>query len=496
MKAIIILFDSLNKRYLPPYGCEEVEAPSFLELGQRCTVFDNSYVSSMPCIPARRDMHTGRPHFLHREWGPLEPYDQSVFSILKKNGIYSHLITDHYNYWEEGGTGYHTKYSTFEFIRGQEGDRCLGRAAAPEIPEVLKAPKSHAGNSESGSWKTNWVNRGLQNPADKETYPLSAVFRKGAQFLRENASEDNWVLQIESFSPHEPFLVPDEYREKYKDEYQGPVYDWPRGKVEDYEDNIIIEHIRSLYKSLVTACDDCLGQILHLMDELDLWKDTLLIVGADHGILLGEHGYWSKNVMPYYNEIANTPLFIHDPRYPGHGQHRKSLVQMIDWAPTLLDFFGIDDIPDEMTGAPLNKVLADDEPVRDSAIYGVFSGHVNIVDERYIYMRAARPGRENCISNYTLLPLHMFRPFYKEELSRAQLTPSLSYTQGCPLLKIPSGDLYHVAEFGNLLFERKDIEQRHPLVNPKVETQMCQKLVQNMRALEAPKEQYYRLGLD
>lgn len=496
MKAIIILFDSLNKRYLPPYGCDEVEAPAFLKLAQGCTVLDNSYVSSMPCIPARRDLHTGRPHFLHREWGPLEPYDQSVFSILKRKGVYSHLITDHYNYWEEGGTGYHTKYSTFDFVRGQEGDRCRGRVAAPQIPTVLKIPRSHSNPSESGSWKTNWTNRGLLNPADKETYPLSAVFQKGARFLQENASEDNWILQIESFSPHEPFLVPDEYREKYRDEYRGPVYDWPRGEVESFEDDLIIEHIRTLYKAMITACDDCLGRILSLMDELDMWRDTMLIVGADHGILLGEHGFWSKNVMPYYDEIANTPLFIHDPRYPSYGQHRKSIVQIIDWAPTLLEFFGID-IPDEMTGAPLKKVLADDEPIRESAIYGVFSGHVNIVDERYTYMRAAATGRENCINNYTLLPLHMFRPFDAEELMGARLVPPLSYTGGCPLLKIPSEDKYHVAQFGNLLFERKkDMGQNHPFENQGIEALMCRKMIRHMEALEAPEEQYYRLGLD
>ncbi len=37
-------------------------------------------------------------------------------------------------------------------------------------------------------------------------------------------------------------------------------------------------------------CDYSLGRILDLMDEYDLWKDTMLIVGTDHGFLLAEHG--------------------------------------------------------------------------------------------------------------------------------------------------------------------------------------------------------------
>lgn len=496
MKTILLLFDSLNRRFLPPYGCKEVKAPGFERLGEWCTVFDNSYVASMPCIPARRDLHTGRCHFLHREWGPLEPYDKSVFSILKENGIYSHLITDHYNYWEEGGGGYHTKYNSFEFVRGQEGDRWKGNAAGPEIPPVLKELKSHSGKGLSGSWVANWVNREELNPEDPDTYPQAKVFSLAEEFLEKNADADNWVLQVESFSPHEPFLVPDRFRKEYEDEYEGPVYDWPRGKLEDFEDSRVVEHMRTLYKASVSMSDYYLSRLLDTMDRLDMWKDTMLIVGADHGILLGEHQYWSKNVMPYYNEIANTPLFIHDPRSPHPGERRKSIVQMIDWAPTLLDCYGIP-APDEMKGHSLKSVIEDDRPVRDAAIFGVFSGHVNLVDQEHIYMRAAVPERADDIFNYTVLPLHMFTPFREEELRKMTFVPPFSFTRGCGLLKIPSKDLYHVARFGNLLFDKiHDPKQQNPIADQDQEEYLCRKLVAKMQEFDAPREQYYRLGLE
>lgn len=67
--------------------------------------------------------------------------------------------------------------------------------------------------------------------------------------------------------------------------------------------------------------------------------------------------------MPYYNEVANNPLFIWDPRSAVSGARRQSLVQMIDWAPTLLDYFQ-QPIPADMQGQPLAKVIASDEPVR------------------------------------------------------------------------------------------------------------------------------------
>lgn len=51
MKAIILLFDSLNKHYLPPYGDTITRAPNFQRLAARCATFNNSYVGSMPCMP-------------------------------------------------------------------------------------------------------------------------------------------------------------------------------------------------------------------------------------------------------------------------------------------------------------------------------------------------------------------------------------------------------------------------------------------------------------
>ena len=75
MKAIMVMFDSLNRRFLQSYGCTETITPNFLRLQKRAAQFENSYAASLPCIPARRELHTGRYNFLHRSWGPIEPFD-------------------------------------------------------------------------------------------------------------------------------------------------------------------------------------------------------------------------------------------------------------------------------------------------------------------------------------------------------------------------------------------------------------------------------------
>ena len=126
MKAVMVMYDSLNRHMLPTYDCDWTLAPNFIRLGERAVTFDNHYVGSMPCMPARRELHTGRHNFLHRSWGPHEPFDDSTFTILKRNGVYTHLVSDHYHYWEDGGATYHHRYSSWENMRGQ-GGRCLER---------------------------------------------------------------------------------------------------------------------------------------------------------------------------------------------------------------------------------------------------------------------------------------------------------------------------------------------------------------------------------
>src|SRR5919109_2701190 len=122
MKAVFVLFDSLNRHLLAPYGGTRISTPNFARLAARSATFERHYVGSLPCMPARRDMQTGRLSFLHRSWGPLEPFDNSFPELLGEAGVYSHLVTDHFHYFEDGGATYHTKYDSYEFIRGQEGD--------------------------------------------------------------------------------------------------------------------------------------------------------------------------------------------------------------------------------------------------------------------------------------------------------------------------------------------------------------------------------------
>lgn len=493
MKAIVVFYDTLNRRYLPCYNEEATTiTPNFSRLCDLSVTFDNSYVGSMPCIPARRELHTGRYNFLHREWGPLEPYDDSMPEILKNHGIYTHLISDHLHYWEDGGSNYHTRYSSWEIVRGQEGDKWKADLHDPDIPPVVRVPSNQEGTGTASGWRFDWVNRNYIR--EEKDFPQTQVFDRGCEFIEKNHDCDNWLLHIETFDPHEPFYVPQKYLDMYPEDYEGDHFDWPRGDVTENEDEI--RHCRRQYQALVTMCDHSLGRVLDLMDKYDLWKDTMLIVGTDHGFLLAEHGSWGKNKMPYYNEIAHTPLFIYDPRYKVQGERRESLVQMIDWMPTLLNFFH-QEIPQDVQGKCLDQVITKDEKIHDAVLYGTFSGQVNITDGDYAYMRAALPEYKDEVYNYTLEPHHMTKRFTAEEMRTATLSKPFSFTKGMPLLKIKSKDKYDVNRYGTTLYDlKKDPGENCAIEDPETEMRLLQEMKRLMEETDAPEEQYVRYGLD
>lgn len=486
MKAIMVMFDSLNRRFLPPYGCSWIHAPNFQRLADRAVTFDNCYAGSMPCMPARRELHTGRYNFLHRSWGPLEPFDDSVPEMLRKSGVYTHMVTDHQHYWEDGGSTYHNRFDSYEFFRGQEGDRWKGRVPAPD--------EKISDNHSLAIRRQDEINRLYL--ADEMDHPQTQVFDAGIEFVRTNIDRDRWFVQIETFDPHEPFFTYDRHKAHYARSYDGPRLDWPPyGRVTEAAETV--QYVRDQYSALLSMCDASLGRVLDMMDELRLWDDTMLIVCTDHGFLLGEHGWWAKMVQPWYDENIHTPLFIWDPRAKAAGERRQALVQTIDFGPTLLDFFGLQPTPD-MEGQPLASTVANDTPVRVAGLFGAFGMHVNVTDGRYVYMRAPEDRSNAPLLEHTLMPTHMRWQFIPDELRNAELVAAFDFTKGVPLLRMDGAPLGHgiTTELQTLLFDvETDPQQKHPLDDPEIELRMINLMLELMRRNHAPPSQYTRLGL-
>jgi arylsulfatase A-like enzyme len=331
---------------------------------------------------------------------------------------------------------------------------------------------------------------------DESDYPQAKTVSMGLEFLERNHAADNWFLHVETFDPHEPYQVPERYRKLYDYDFSLFNNDWPPYRRVTAEDRALTGHYRMLNAALISMCDHHLGRILDAMDRLNLWEDTLLIVNTDHGFLLGEHDFWSKCAMPFYNEIAQTPLFIWDPRLRIAGERRRSLVQTIDLPASLLDYFGVP-LPADMRGQPLRSTVAHDAPVREAGLFGLHGAHVNVTDGRYVYMRAPVTSDNTPLFNYTLMPAHMRNRFSLDELRSATMAAPFSFTKGLPMLRCEGRIKRCEAHaFGTLLFDNEqDPGQCRPLQDAAIEQRMCALLVREMEAHDAPPEQFERLGL-
>jgi arylsulfatase A-like enzyme len=504
MKVVFVLFDSLNRHALSCYNDEAPPTPNFDRLAQRAAVFDRHYVGSLPCMPARRDLHTGRLNFLHRSWGPLEPFDHSIADILRSNGVYSHLITDHYHYFEDGGFGYHGRYSSWEFIRGQEKDKWRPMLDAPV--EDFKArfhERQHDFSPEINSKLPYYVNRA--HLEKNGTFPLEECFRSGIEFLDAHHGSDRWLLHLECFDPHEPFFAPERFLQDRKELLGGKIFDWvPYGRNDLERD--LLARLRASYFALVAACDHYLGTLLDAFDRHNLWEDTYLVLTTDHGLLLGEKEFLGKNRPPFYNEVANIPLLIAAPRRTGIAPQRLvALTQTIDLMPTFLDIFGLQR-PPEVTGRSLLPVLRGEDPgaAATGCIYGQFGAAINFTDGRYVYFLYPSEPFEANLFLYTLMPTHMRTFFEQKEFEGAEVERRLAFTRGYPVWRLPvRGDAnanmtrrYPLLDARTVLFDlAQDPHQLEPVQDPVQEARIRRAVAALLRRHEAPAELFRRYGL-
>ena len=513
MKAVFILLDSLNRRFLSAYSSAAGNdaggalTPNIDRLASRSVIFDNHWCGSAPCMPARRDIMTGRLNFLERPWGGIEPFDQPLAQILKTKNVYTHMETDHYHYSERGGENYWGAFTSWQLHRGAENDTILWGPDKTGIPHPPQ-PDNYCGVFRPSYEKIREANQGR-----KERYSTSKVFSSAAEWLEKNKDADNYMLWVEGFDPHEPFDVPEEFLRMYTNDCadDGSGGFWPNYKPNDNFTGEQIAGFITHYKALVSMADYNLGKILDVLEKNNMFDDTLVVLTTDHGFMLGEHGFLGKNYMPDYNEIFHIPLMV---AAPGVSAGRCSaLTQNIDFYPTFLEWFGAD--PSAWTnplhGRSLIPLLrGKSSKVRDAALFGMFGKTVSMTDGDYVYSRAAKEGNQP-LNIYAAMPTLLNRylgygTINEEDYGSIQLG-SLRWTT-YPVYKIPSSitradsaslNFTRINQYidGSKLYSLKnDYAQTSPIDDEDLEQRYIEKLIETMRLHDAPEEQFIRLGLD
>lgn len=175
-----------------------------------------------------------------------------------------------------------------------------------------------------------------------------SVLRLFFDWLEEH-HRDRFLAYVHFREPHFPYNPPAPYDTRFGETapYAAGIVNWedierlnrasargdevPRGHV---------EAIRRLYEGNMAYVDSLVGELLRRLETLDLAKNTIVILTADHGEALFEHGFIGHNTQ-LYEESVRVPLLV---RIPGRtGGSVSQVVQLIDVAPTVLDLVGLSD---------------------------------------------------------------------------------------------------------------------------------------------------------
>jgi arylsulfatase A-like enzyme len=381
MKVITLLIDTLRCDFMGFNSNGWTNTPNIDRLAAKSLIFDKAFLGSYPCMPARRDLWTGRFEFPFRGWGPLEYDDEDLAKVITdEHGLTSMLITDHYHLWEKGSGNYHFDFSGYDFIRGQEYDRWK---IEPGGTPNLVAGKQ-VGHLPEGYFELN--QRNVRSRETEKDYFPAMLMSRAADWLEKNREREDFLLLLDCFDPHEPFDPPRHYVEMYDPAYAGdeitwPTYGWNRLTEEE------TRHVRALYAGELAMTDRWVGYLIDKLEQLKLLDETMIILTTDHGHMFGEHGLMGKpwsaiSDSNMYEEVSHIPLLLYHPELRQRGRRVEDLVQLVDLYPTLLEAFGIEP-PAEIHGRSLLPyVLGDDadHPPRDVACYGRFGEALNVTD--------------------------------------------------------------------------------------------------------------------
>jgi arylsulfatase A-like enzyme len=153
------------------------------------------------------------------------------------------------------------------------------------------------------------------------------------------------------------------------------------------------------YDGEVRAADATLGELVRFLKSRDLYERAIIVLVADHGEALGEHGEAEHGVF-LHESTLHVPLVVKLAKNEGAGRRRAELVQQIDILPTVLDLMGAPR-PSGLRGRSLRHLLTSDEATLPPAQvyaesllprirYG-WSDLVSVTDGRFRYVRAPKP---------------------------------------------------------------------------------------------------------
>ncbi len=385
MNLIGIMLDSFRQDHVSAYNggqpvFEEVPAcrtPHLDAFARECIVFDNAYPGGLPTIPVRTELLTGQYTLPFRPWQPLAKEDLSAAEVLRAHGYVCGLVSDCYHY-RAPGMNFHRGFHAYRWIRGQEYDPYTSHPPRRSVDDYVNAGYDEVWRGRVAQFLAN-----TDDFAGEEDWFPAQVVDQAIDWLARNRGEAPVFLWIDSFDPHEPWDPMPAWDTYTYPGYQGPRLILPMGgPAEDWATPEQVRHIRGLYAGEAAFVDHCLGRLFAALQELGYDEDSAIVLTADHGHPLADHGKFLKGGDRMYNELLRVPYMV---RLPGGEGARRSgaLVQFPDTLPTMLELMGMGNETRAMHGRSFLPVLrGDTDDHRETIMAGYYAAPDRCVRDR------------------------------------------------------------------------------------------------------------------
>jgi arylsulfatase A-like enzyme len=363
MNIVLVIFDSLRKDCVGVYGpgpWGPVHTPNLDAFASESVVMTRAYPESLPTLPTRRAIYTGRRVYpFHNAdfrlkgdfrgapgWGPIPEDQPTLAEMLQAAGYRTALVSDVYHMFKPS-KNYWRGFDQWVFLRGQEMDpyRSGPRLSEAEIdhwfPRQMR--EQGLGNRRLGQVE-EFVQQCVMNYHDRsrETDAFPArVLAEAALWLEQNQGANDFFLTIESFDPHEPWLPPAHYRRMYDpDDGAAEQIISAYGNVSRLDERLVAR-TRANYYGEVSLCDRWLGYFMESMRVLGLLDSTVIFITSDHGHSIGDRGYMGKRGYPSEPAVYEVPLMVRLPGAEHAGRQSDQVVQHHDISAEILAAAGV-----------------------------------------------------------------------------------------------------------------------------------------------------------
>lgn len=399
--VLFIMCDQLRFDYLSCAGHKTLHTPNIDRLAARGVRFTNAYVQSTVCGPSRMSAYTGRyvrSHGSSRNGVPLRVGEPTMGDHLRELGVRCALIGKTHMAADEEGMmrlgiapdsviGVHVSECGFEPFERDDG---LHPSSSYDPDPAYDAYLREHGFDADNPWEY-WANSGegedgenfngwLLKHADKaaripeEHSETPYMTRRAMRFIEEaEARGETWCAHLSYIKPHWPYIVPAPYHAMYGKADVQPVirHECERASPnpvlaafqnERFSRNFSRDEAREIvipcYMGLIKQIDDQLGHLFAFLEERGLFDNTMIVFTSDHGDYLGDH--WLGEKYMFHDQSVKVPMIVYDPSGKAdatRGTTSDALVEMIDLAPTFVDFFGGKAKPHVLEGRSLLPLL-------------------------------------------------------------------------------------------------------------------------------------------